>query len=135
MTPAIHSILDRLHQIEQLFETLTDTAVLTQDAIKSEYCPEAWPYDLATFKAIVERGVMKSAKFKPPHGYKVLSFLTLLSFLQDEQREKDWLEERDEMNRLFKTMQPEAQSEFKTWLRKPHFEISFSQTVQIFKNA
>ena len=106
--PSVLSLLSRIDQIESLFKTLVDATQLTQDATLSETCPDIWPSDLSLFKWIVEHGVMKSAKFKPPNGYKILGFLTLLSFLQEEQREKSWQEQRDEMNGLFKTMPPEA---------------------------
>jgi len=130
----MNSLLERIQAIKQVFGTLTDKMLITPEGIEQADGFDIWPTDLQLFKYMVENGAFKSAEFKPPNGYKILDFLTLLSHLQDEKRQREWQAEQDELNRLFKTMPVEAQNEFRVWLKKPHIKISFSQTVQIFKS-
>lgn len=127
-------LLDRLDYIEAAIGTLTDRPQLACTELSTLDGCDIWPQDLATFKRIVERGIMKSANFKPPNGYEILNFLTLLCHLQEEKRERDWQKERDEMNRLFKTMPEEKQNEFRAWTKSHKHTLTDSQTFQLYKN-
>lgn len=85
---SVCELLALLKNVKHEFGTITDI-----NAIATYYTenPESdftivTDYDCAKLKFVVDRGILKSAWFRPPFGYKVLGFLTALKDTQERQR-------------------------------------------------
>ena len=140
---SVLSLIGRVKDTKQALGTITDKLRLSQSEVSQ--LPEFHQSDLTLFRYIVENGVMKSAEFRSPHGYKILDFLTMLCLMQEAERmtceealHGPWEAEREELATLFDTMTPEAQGSLIAWQEKcgrAQVQISFSQTIQIFKSV
>lgn len=131
---SVTSLIGRVKDTKAQLGTITDKLALNQS--EAPDLPDFHQSDLTLFRYIVENGVMKSAEFRSPHGYKILDFLTMLCLMQEAERERVDREQRAEMNALFLRMTPAAQAEFKAWVKKPgHFKLTDSQTFQLFNNG
>lgn len=143
MTPAILSLLSRLSYIEQVCGTLTDRTQIDAAALSALDQCEVWPGDAALFKRIVKAGIIKSARFRSPQGYKVHGFLIHLCDLQAERRmtyeefDIHCESELEEMTALLGTMPQEAQGEIIIWTEKmdTHKQFSFNDTCKIVFNT
>jgi hypothetical protein len=98
---SIKFLIDRVRDVQREFGTITNKLTL-QTAFETTICPDIFPPDLLLFRQIVERGVMEAADLRPPTGYKVLDFLTMLHHLQEQKRNRDDKEQRAELNNLYK---------------------------------
>ena len=94
----IRLLISRIRDIETIFGTLTDTSNLVYIP---EACPDIFPNDLILFKLVVQRGIMKDAMWRPPYGYKILSFLTTLSEYQQATRDRIDKDQRAELNQIY----------------------------------
>jgi len=126
----VSRLISRIRDVERCYGTLTSKTLLSGP----DDGPMIFKPDLELFKQIVENNVMADPLFRSPKGYEVLNFLTMLCLMQDADRERVDREQRAEMNALFLMMPKEAQDQFKAWLKKPHFQLSDTQTFQMFNN-
>lgn len=96
---SIDFLLSRVRDVHRIFGTLTDQTVLMGfSAHGAEItAPEFSARDLKNFRFIVKNGVLKSAWFRPPYGYRVHGFLMQLSRIQEKQRETKMLQQNAEL--------------------------------------
>lgn len=84
---SVKYLFSKVKDIKQQFGTLTDTTVLLSGTVGGGeiQAAELSENDLVKFRMIVRKGLMKSAEFRPPHGYKILGFLIYLRRIQQAQ--------------------------------------------------
>ena len=140
---SVLSLIDRVKDTKAQLGTITDKLALNQS--EAANLPEFYQSDLTLFRYIVENGVMKSAEFRSPHGYKILDFLTMLCLMQEAERMTyeealagPWEAEREELIAIFETWSPEMQDEHLAWQEErqgpkagDHIKLKTGETVEV----